>query len=111
MATRRKIPIDPYDPAWFVNRIRAAGPLASELLVSGLLEATDGDPVRHFQALSGDADPIAVEDDDFPRIVVWMLTAYAVGIAVGSRLQPGALEAMRAPGRPRRDRVGRKGGA
>jgi hypothetical protein len=82
-----------YDPDWFVTRIQAAGPVAVYLLAHGLIDQED-DLIGRLQTFAGDTDSIELEGDlEFERIINWMTHAYAVGVAVGQRLQPGAFNA------------------
>lgn len=91
---RKPEPDNVYDPAWLVGRIQEAGPIAVYLLGHGLA-GEDGDLVGRIQRFAGDDNSIEVLDDirDFVRIVNWITQAYAVGIAVGQRLQPDAFNA------------------
>ncbi len=82
----------PYQTAWLIDRVRAAGPVAVYLLGHGLADEA-GDLVYQLQKFAGDVESIENKGDSdrvLDKIINWITQAYAVGIAVGQRLQPGA---------------------
>jgi len=85
---------DPFPTFPLVTSIRKAGPIAAYLLARGFDLDDGGELVTQIQTFAGDDAPIdLVQDDEFSRIMRWIEQAYAVGIAVGQRLQPGAFTA------------------
>lgn len=87
------VPVDVHDPGWIAGRIRAAAPVAVKLLSRGL-GGDNMDLTEEVQAFSGDTEWINLQDkDEFVRIVRWIADSFAVGVAYGQRIQPGAFNA------------------
>jgi hypothetical protein len=83
--------VAPDEPLALVARIRAAHRLAGKILGRGFSNE-HAQLENALKAFAGDDDVIEVPDGEYPRIENWILQAFAVGVAVGQRLDVRAFE-------------------
>jgi hypothetical protein len=88
---RTSKPVAPDEPLALIARIRAAHRLAIEILARGFSNE-NAQLEDALKAFAGHDDAIEVPDGEYPRIENWILQAFAVGVAVGQRLDVRAFE-------------------
>jgi hypothetical protein len=79
----------------FLRLIQAARPIALRCLGHGLNDE-DGELfeiIKQFAEPFTDDHPIAIADDEFPRVIELALRGYVLGVAVGLLLNPLAFQA------------------